>query len=109
MNNHLIKKYFNQQELLTLLTSNFYSILYYNSEIWHLPTLAPQLKQLLLSTSAAALKITQRAPNPMQSFINIHTECKRALPEQMMIYKHSIMLHKLNCTTPNCPSPNGLH
>ena len=91
----LIKKYFNQQELLTLLTSNFYSILYYNSEIWHLPTLAPQLKQLLLSASATALKITQRTPNPMQSFIDIHTECKRALPEQMMIYKHSLLLHKL--------------
>ena len=42
-----------------------------------------------------SLKITQRVPNPMQSFINIHTECKRALPEQMMTYKHSILLHKL--------------
>ena len=30
----LIKKYFNKQELLNLLTSNFYSILYYSWEIW---------------------------------------------------------------------------
>jgi hypothetical protein len=29
----LIKKYFNSKELLTLITSNFYSILFYNSEI----------------------------------------------------------------------------
>ena len=31
----------------------------------------------------------------MQSFVNIHLECKLALPEQMIIYKHSILLHKL--------------
>ena len=35
------------------------------------------------------------APDRMQSFISIHTECKRALPDQMMMYKHSLMLHKL--------------
>ena len=90
----LIRKHFNQKELLTLLTSNFYSILYYNSEIWHLPTLSPQLKQLLLSASSNALKLTQTFPNRMQSFINIHTECNRALPEQMILYKHAILLHK---------------
>ena len=31
----------------------------------------------------------------MQSFINLHIECKRALPEQMILYKHAIMLHKM--------------
>ena len=91
----LIKNHFNQQELLALLTSNFYSILYYNSEIWHLPTLSPQLKQSLLSASATALKITQKVQNRMQSFVNIHLECKRALPEQMIVYKHALLLHKL--------------
>ena len=91
----LIKKYFKKDEILNLLTSNFYSILYYNSEIWHLPTLSPQLKKLLLSASANALKLTQVVPDRMQSFISIHIECKRALPDQMMMYKHSIMLHKL--------------
>ena len=35
----LIKRYFNRTELLQLITSNVYSILYYNSEIWHLPSL----------------------------------------------------------------------
>ena len=30
----------------------------------------------------------------MQSFVNIHTECNRALPEQMILYKHAILLHK---------------
>ena len=31
----------------------------------------------------------------MQSFFNIHLECKCVLPEQMIVYKHSILLHKL--------------
>ena len=35
----LIKKYFNSAEILQLLTANFYSILYYNSEIWQIPLL----------------------------------------------------------------------
>ena len=33
----LIRKYFTKDEILALLTSNFYSILYYNSEVWHIP------------------------------------------------------------------------
>ena len=32
----MIKRFFSTQELLQLITANFYSILYYNSEIWHL-------------------------------------------------------------------------
>ena len=46
----LIRKYFTSKELLGLLTSNFYSVLFYNSEIWHLPTLCPEIKQMLLLT-----------------------------------------------------------
>ena len=45
----MIRKYFTKDKILQLLTSNFYSILYYNSEVWHIPNLKPQLKQLLLS------------------------------------------------------------
>ena len=37
----LIKNFFKPYENLTYLTSNFFSILYYNSEVWHLPTLKP--------------------------------------------------------------------
>ena len=38
----LISKFFTQIEIKNLLTSNFYSVLYYNSEIWHLPKLKKQ-------------------------------------------------------------------
>ena len=91
----LIRKFFNQDEILSLLTSNFYSILYYNSDVWHLPTLKPELKQLLLSASANALKISQRLPDRYELFVNIHTSCKRALPNQLITYKHAILLHKI--------------
>ena len=33
----LIRKYFSKHEILQLLTSNYYSILFYNSEVWHIP------------------------------------------------------------------------
>ena len=91
----MIRKYFTKNEITMLLTSNFYSILYYNSEIWHIPNLAPELKQLLMSASANALKLSQPVTNQMQSYVDVHKECKRAQPEQMMLYKHAIMLHKL--------------
>ena len=47
----LIKPYFAAIELKQIITANFNSILYYNSNIWHLPTLALKLKQKLLSAS----------------------------------------------------------
>ena len=45
----IIKKCFTKKELLQLVTSNVFSILYYNSKIWHLPSLKSELKQKLLS------------------------------------------------------------
>ena len=53
----LIKNYFSTDELLTLVTSNFYSVLYYNSEVWHLKTLHQSMKNKLLSISSKALKL----------------------------------------------------
>ena len=39
----LIRKYFDRNELNKLLMANFYSILYYNCDIWLIPTLKPRL------------------------------------------------------------------
>ena len=79
----LIKKHFNGDEIIKLLTSNFYSVLFYNSEIWHIPTLKPEIKQMLLSASAKALKLLQRTPDLMESFLkhsnlscNLHCELR---------------------------------
>ena len=78
-----------------LLTSNFYSILYYNCDVWLIPSLKPQLKQHLLSASAKALTICTPNYNNMMSFEQIHAINKRATPNQMLLYKHSLLLHKI--------------
>ena len=91
----IIKKYFNKNELLQLVTSNYYSILYYNSEIWHIPTLNANTKQSLLSASSAALKICIREYDSTMSFAKLHLLAKRATPPQVMKYKHAIQLHKV--------------
>ena len=85
----LIKKYFNHQEILQLLTANFYSILYYNSEIWHLPKLKNDLKQ-----HHKGSKNLTKNPDPFESFINIHQFCQKALPIRILEYKHANLLHK---------------
>ena len=61
----LIKRFFTKKELLQLVTSNFFSILYYNSEVWHLPTLSSKIEQKLLSASAKAIKTCMYYPDPM--------------------------------------------
>jgi hypothetical protein len=53
----IIRRYFNTKELLQLVTSNYYSILYYNSEVWHLHALKQFDKNLLMTASAKALKM----------------------------------------------------
>ena len=91
----IIKQYFTKTEILQLVTSNVMSILYYNSEIWHIPTLKQNLKQKLLSVSARAIKTCMYYPDPMISFMQIHALNNRALPESMRIYNMTIQLHKL--------------
>ena len=91
----LIKKFFTQNELITLVTSNFYSILYYNSEIWHLPSLKATLKQKLLSTSAKALKVCVKMSDSNVSFDSLHKTCKRALPIDYMKYKLALCLFRI--------------
>ena len=83
----MIKKYFNTSELLMFVTSNFYSILFYNSEIWHLPTLKHNLKQKLLSSSAKAIKVCVKYCTNEVSFDNLHAMYHRATPEKVLLYK----------------------
>ena len=98
----IIKKYFNPIELKTFITANFYSVLYYNSEIWHLPNLSPYLKNLLLSASAKALKICTPNYNQSISYLKLHEINQRANPDQFCQYKHSLLLYELyNNQTPS--------
>ena len=91
----IIKKHFDQNELKQIVTSNYYSILYYNSEIWHLPTLTRPTKQLLISASSAPLKICTHLYDLSMSFDTLHTITKRASPPQMMKYRLALQLNDL--------------
>ena len=64
--------YCTRKEIACLLTANFYSILYYNSEILHLPFLSPQLKQKMKSVSANALKLFTPNYHTCMSFNELH-------------------------------------
>ena len=91
----MIKKYFKTEEIISLLTSCFYSRLYYGSEIWHIPSLNQNCKKLLLNAPANALKVCETKYDPNISFVNLHKKYKRALPNDFCNYKHCLLLYKL--------------
>ena len=95
----IIRKHFTTKEFLMLLTSNFYSIMYYNCEIWMIHSLSVANKKLLLSTSANALKVAYNYRFPFISFKAIHSLAGRATPSMITNYKLALMLHVIyNCT-----------
>ena len=91
----LISKYLTKNEIKQLLTSNFYSALYYNCEIWMMPSLNQLLKQHLISVSANALKILNNVRDLEISYVNLHKIHKRALQTNMMKYRLSLQMYKI--------------
>ena len=91
----MISKFFTTKELLQLVTSNYYSILYYNSEIWHLPSLHVNLRQKLLSSSAKAIRMCSKSYINDLSFDTLHARYNRATPEKVLLYKHALSHYKL--------------
>ena len=91
----LIRNYLNSSELLQLITSNFYLILFYNSEVWHLPSLHQSLKNNLLSISAKAIKICAKSTDTwMLSFGSLHEMAGRSTPDKLMSYKLALQLYR---------------
>ena len=91
----LVKKYLTKNETKMLLTSNYYSILYYNSEIWLHQGLKARLKNQILSASSCAIKLLNSSRDIRISFNQLHTFEKRALPMDFIKYRLSIQLHKI--------------
>jgi hypothetical protein len=63
----ILRKYFNTKEMLQLVTSNYFSVLYYYREVWHLHTLKQFDKNLLLT---ASLMLATHYKYPIQSTSN---------------------------------------
>ena len=90
----LIRNFFTTTELVSLITSNFYSVLYYNSEVWHVHSLKQYDKKQLFNASSRALRLANHYRDPMISFQNLHKKLKRATPDMYCDYKLALMLHK---------------
>ncbi len=77
----IIRKYFNTRELINLIISNFYSVLYYNSDVWNIPSLGLDLKHSLFVASAIALQVCLHYLDSSISYIDLHKMAKRATPD----------------------------
>ena len=82
------------------MTSNFYSVLFYNSEVWHLTNLNENIKKSLLTASAGALKMALHYPNFNISYATLHSITNRATPEMYCTYKLSLLLFKTSIKFP---------
>ena len=90
----LIRKHFTKNELRTLIISNYYSTLYYNSEVWLIPSLTNQTKRMLISASASPLKLCCPSYHQFISFEHLHQITKRPTPSSLTKYNHALLLHK---------------
>ena len=91
----LIAKYFDKESLKTILAANFYSILYYNSEIWLTDNLSKVSKNHLLSASALALSICRKYNEEPTSYLKMHLKYLQPTPDNMVLYKSAMQLFKL--------------
>jgi hypothetical protein len=78
----IIKKFFGYDERKDLLTSLYFSKLYYGAEVWHLPNLSHPLKKSLKKASANALRMCTNAVNIFSTHTEIHKATKRSNPDE---------------------------
>ena len=79
----LVRKYFNTEESIKLVTSLVFSRLYYASEAWLLPTLKEKLFNLLHSQSGKILKVVDKD----LSYRQLHKQYNRATPRIFALYQ----------------------
>ena len=100
----LLKPLFTPSQMRVLLDSNFYSVLYYNSQIWLTPDLSSSCKHDLLAASSLALRSCLNFPHYDVSFINLHKQSKKCTPDQIMMFQLSLNAYKTindNLTVPS--------
>ena len=91
----LLKRYLTKDETKMLLTSNFYSVLYYNCEVWLSNELKGHTKQMILAASSKALKMINNESDLRTSYQQLHSKEKRAMPMKFAKYKLAVQLHKI--------------
>jgi len=102
---NILKKYFTLSELITLVTSLFYSKMYYASEVWLSTNLTIQSQKLLMSMSSKILKTISGIKCNQEdgiSYVDLHRKLNRATPLMMSSYIQLTCLHRiLTTSTPN--------
>ena len=91
----MIRKYFTNPKMKSMVTAIFMSRLYYGSEVWHIPGLTRILQKKIKLASANALKLCAPGITQFSTHTEIHQLAGRALPEKMCIYRHAIVMYKL--------------
>jgi len=87
----MVRRFFNDSELITLITSLIYSRLYYAAQVWLLPTLHSKLYQKLYSQSGQILKMLDRS----LTFDDLHRAYQRATPRSFATYQTALNLYEL--------------
>ena len=80
---------------MKLVTSNYFLVLFYNSEIWLMQALTHQTKGQIMDVSANPLKIICPNYDQSSSIERLHQIVKRPTPISPMKYKHVVLLFKI--------------
>ena len=90
----LISINFTIDEKINMITSLFYSRLYYGAEIWLIPSLKYNIKKKLLNISTQALRIAAEDVFHTFNAEEIHVMFNRFTPNQMMNYISLLNLYR---------------
>ena len=91
----LIKKYFTVDELLNIITSQFYSRLCYGASVWLNKCLNQKSRNRLYALSGKALKLVIGDDYSLFSYNDLHNMFNRATPDQWSKYKSVLMIYNL--------------
>ena len=91
----IVANNFTIDERLNIVTSLFYSRLYYCAEIWLIPTLNRTLKNKLVQISTQALRVASNDVFKIFSSEDLHIMFNRFRPDQWRNYCMLLSLHKI--------------
>jgi hypothetical protein len=86
--------FFNNEQGVKGVKSNYHSLLYYKSEVCDLRSLKTNIKNQLQSVLANAIQVGLHYPDPFKSFIELHKQVKTAIPEMFGLNKLFLLLYK---------------
>ncbi len=90
-----LRKFYTQKQFIQILTSQFFSNLYYCSQAWLRSATSKKLGKLVSSVHYRALRVSLNEFRPKTNREKIDLLCKRASPKQWSTYSISSIV--INC------------